>query len=135
MVVQDQGRPALPPMEHAMFSFSEIPAATPALRAQLDAQVGAAATLSQRSYELLARLSELNLQMARHLLETAFDTGRQLAACTDPLQFIPTAMRGWQPLGEHLRGYQQGLMGVMAEAQTGLGHATALAPAAAQRPG
>jgi len=48
---------------------------------------------------------------------------------------IPTAMRGWQPLGEHVRNYQQGLMGVTAEAQTGLGHVAALAPLAAKRPG
>ncbi|WP_170976772.1 phasin family protein [Massilia sp. HP4] len=117
-----------------MLSFPESPAAAPALRAQLDAQVGAIATLSLRGCELLARFSELNLQMARHVVETAFDTGRQLAACTDPLQFVPTAMRGWEPLGEHVRNYQQGLLGVTAEAQTGLGHAAALAPLAAKRP-
>jgi len=112
------------------------PAGTP-LNAQLATQLGAQAnllaTLSQRSHELLARLTDLNLQMARHFVETALDAGRQLAACTDPLQLAPTAMRGWQPLGEHVRAWQQGLMGVMAEAQTGLGHAAALAPAPAKR--
>ncbi|MDY0976909.1 phasin family protein [Massilia sp. CFBP9012] len=104
------------------------------LATQLGAQANLLATLSQRSHELLARLTDLNLQMARHVVETALDTGRQLAACTDPLQVAPTAMRGWQPLGEHVRAWQQGLMGVMAEAQTGLGHAAALAPAPAKRP-
>ena len=104
------------------------------LATQLGAQADQLATLSQRSHELLARLTELNLQMARHIVETALDTGRELAACTDPLQVAPTAMRGWQPLGEHVRAWQQGLMGVMAEAQTGLGHAAALAPAPAKRP-
>ena len=103
------------------------------LATQLGAQANLLATLSQRSHELLARLTDLNLQMARHFVETALDTGRQLAACTDPLQLAPTAMRGWQPLGEHVRAWQQGLMGVMAEAQTGLGHAAALAPAPAKR--
>lgn len=73
--------------------------------------------------------------MARHLVETTFDSGRQLAACTDPLQYAPTALRAWQPLGEQLRAWQQGLMGVMAEAQTGIGHAAALAPAPPKRPG
>jgi len=115
----------------------DMPAGAP-LNAQLATQLGAQAnqlaTLSQRSHELLARWNELNLQMARHFVETALDTGRQLAACTDPLQLAPTAMRGWQPLGEHVRAWQQGLMGVMAEAQTGLGHAAALAPAPAKRP-
>jgi len=105
----------------------------PQLATQLGAQANQLATLSQRSHELLARVTDLNLQMARHFVETALDTGRQLAACTDPLQLTPTAMRGWQPLGEHVRVWQQGLMGVMAEAQTGLGHAAALAPAPAKR--
>ena len=101
---------------------------------QLDAQISLLATLSQRSHALLARLSELNLQMTRHFVETALDTGRQLAACTEPLQLAPTIIHGWQPLGEHLRVYQQGLMGVVAEAQTGLGHAAAPAPPTLKRP-
>jgi len=115
-----------------MFSFPESASPNPALRVQLDAQVDAVTTLAKRSLELLARMSELNLQMTRHALETALDTGRQLAACTDPMQLAPLAMRGWQPLGEHVRNYQQGLMGVLAEAQTGLGHAAAQVPNLAQ---
>jgi len=136
-------------MEPAMLSLFEQFSANPALQGQFNPQFGAPlnvqmadqlgsqasllATLSQRSQELVARLTDLNLQMARHVVETALDTGRQLAACTDPLQLAPTAMRGWQPLGEHVRAWQQGLMGVMAEAQTGLGHAAAPAPAPAKR--
>lgn len=115
-----------------MFSFPENASPDPALRSQLDAQLEFMTTLSQRSVDLMARMSELNLQMARHALETTLEAGRQLAACTDPMQLAPTAMRGWQPLGEHLRTYQQGLMGVIAEAQTGLGHAAAQAPNLAQ---
>lgn len=115
-----------------MFSLPENASPNPALRAQLEAQLGFVTTLSQRAIELLARMSELNLQITRHTLETALDTGRQLAACTDPMQLVPTAMRGWQPLGEQLRNYQHSLMGVIAEAQTGLGQAAAQAPNLAQ---
>lgn len=115
-----------------MFSFPETASPDPALRGQLDAQLEFVTTLAQRSVELMARMSELNLQITRQALETTLDTGRQLAACTDPMQLAPTAMRGWQPLGEHLRNYQQALMGVLAEAQTGLGQAAAQAPGLAQ---
>ena len=99
----------------------------PALQAQIDAQAGMIATLSQRHVDLLARVSELNMQMARQTLETALDTGRQLAACTDPLQLGAIAMHGWQPLGEHVRSYQQNMMGMLAEAQAGLANAPVFA--------
>ncbi|MEW7850299.1 phasin family protein [Massilia aurea] len=115
-----------------MPSFSESVPPNPALQAQLDAQAGMIATLSQRNVDLLARVSELNMQMARQALETALDTGRQLAACTDPLQLSAVAMRGWQPLGEHVRNYQQNMMGMLAEAQAGLANAPMFAADMAQ---
>ena len=103
-----------------MLSFSDNAAPNPALQAQLDAQVEMLTTMSKQTYELVARLSELNLQMARQALDTALETGRQLAACTDPLQLSTTAAHGWQPLGEHVRNYQQNLMGTIVDAQSRL---------------
>jgi phasin family protein len=117
-------------MESAMFPYPENASANPALRAQFDAQVGYLATLSQRGCDLVARLSELNMQLARQTIDDVIDTGRQLAACSDPFQLGATAMHGWQPVGEHLRNYQQNLMGVLADAGAGLGQAAAQAPAA-----
>ena len=113
-----------------MFPYPENANANPALRAQFDAQVGYLATLSQRSCDLVARLSELNMQLARQTIDDVIDTGRQLAACSDPFQLGATAMHGWQPVGEHLRSYQQNLMGVLADAGAGLGQVAAQAPAA-----
>lgn len=100
--------------------FTENASPNPAFQAQLDAQVGMLTTLSQRSVDLLARVSELNLQIARQTLDTALDTGRELAACTDPMQLSATAIRGWQPLGDHMRNYHQNMMGMLAEAQASL---------------
>jgi hypothetical protein len=114
-----------------MFSFSENAAANPALHAQFDAQASQLASQSQRNFELLMRLSELNLQLARHAIETALDAGRQMSACRDPQQLTAVAMHGWQPLGEHLRNYQQSLMGVLAEIPAGFGQAALLAPGSA----
>jgi len=113
-----------------MFPYLENASANPALRARFDAQAGMLATLSQRGYDLLARVSELTMQLARQSIDDVIDTGRQMAACSDPFQASATAMHGWQPMGEHLRSYQQNLMGVLADAGAGLGQVAAQAPAA-----
>ena len=113
-----------------MFSFTDNVSATPALRAQFDAQAGYLATLSQRGCDLLARLSELNMQLARQSVDDLIASGRQMAACSDPFQLGAVALHGWQPIGEHLRSYQQNLMGVLADAGAGLGQVVAGAPAA-----
>ena len=97
-----------------MFPFPDIPNANPALRSQFDAQVGLLAQLSQRNCDLFERLSALNLQMARLAIDDAIDTGRELAACTDPFQMSATAVHRLQPAGEHFRSYQQQLFSVLA---------------------
>ncbi len=97
-----------------MFPFPDIPNANPALRSQFDAQVGLLAQLSQRNCDLFERLSALNLQMARQAIDDAIDTGRELAACTDPFQMSATAVHRLQPAGEHFRSYQQQLFSVLA---------------------
>lgn len=115
-----------------MFPFTDNATVNPALPAQLAAQVGLVASLSQRSVDLFARLSELNLQLTRRALDTTLETGRALLACTDAAQLASTAMHGWQPLGEHVRTYQEGLMGVLATSQADT--RTDLDKAAAQMP-
>ena len=100
-----------------MFPFPGIPNANPALRSQFDTQVGLLAQLSQRNYDLFERLSALNLQMARQAIDDAIDTGRELAACTDPFQMSATAVHRLQPAGEHFRSYQQELFNVLANTQ------------------
>lgn len=108
-----------------------LPGAHPALHAQLEAQVGYLSTLSRQGVELLARVSELNLQLAREALDDALSTGQQLAACNDPLQLGAVAMRGMQPAGEHLRNYQHGMMAALVDAQARLGQGPPLAVKAA----
>lgn len=100
-----------------MFPFPDIPNANPALRSQFDAQVGLLAQLSQRSCDLFERLGALHLQMARQAIIDAIDTGRELAACTDPFQMSAAAVHRLQPAGEHFRSYQQELFSVLANTQ------------------
>jgi phasin family protein len=100
-----------------MFPFPDIPDANPALRSRFDAQVGLLAQLSQRNCDLFERLSALSLRMARQAIDDAIDTGRELAACTDPFQMSATAVHRLQPAGEHFRSYQQELFNVLAHTQ------------------
>lgn len=95
----------------------------PALRSHVETQVNFLTDLTHRSYDAARKLSELNLQLARQLIEDAVDTSRQMLACTDPFQVAALAMRQAEPLGQHLRAYQQQLMALVAGAQTELTHA------------
>ncbi len=92
----------------------------PALRSQLDAQVGHLNALSLGAVDTLLRLNHLNMQLARQLAEVGFATCRELLSCQDPAQAAAVALHGLQPSGERLRDYQQGLLGVMAEARARL---------------
>lgn len=104
--------------------MSELPEflnANPALHAQFEAQVGYLSTLSRQGVELFARVSELNMQLAREALDDALATGQQLASCSDPLQLSAVAMRGMQPAGEHLRNYQHQMMAALVDVQARMG--------------
>ncbi|MGZ8338192.1 MAG: phasin family protein [Telluria sp.] len=96
----------------------------PALRSHVETQVNFLIDLTHRSYDAARKLSELNLQLARQLIEDSVETSRQVLACTDPFQVTALAMRRAEPLGQHLRAYQQQLMALVAGSQSELTHAT-----------
>jgi hypothetical protein len=112
-----------------MFPFSSFSPASgpgpgygqphPALLSQLEVQAGFMGELSQRGCDLAERLSLLNLQFARQAITDALDTAQALAACSDPFQLAPTALRRLQPAGERLRDYQHQLLVLLAEVQNG----------------
>ncbi|OON63592.1 hypothetical protein B0920_09585 [Massilia sp. KIM] len=89
----------------------------PALLAQLEAQAGFMAQLSQRGCDLAGRLGLLHLQLARQAITDALDTAQALAACPDPYQLAPTALSRLQPAGERLRDYQHQLLVLLSEIQ------------------
>ncbi|MGH8853291.1 MAG: phasin family protein [Telluria sp.] len=106
----------------------------PALKSQLDAQVGYLSALSLRTVETMQRLNELNMQLARELVDDTFVACREVLSCQDPAQVAAVAMRQLQPSGDHLRQYQSGVFGVMADAQANL-PSPVPAPAAPAAPG
>lgn len=107
----------------------DIPALQSQFRGQLDVKVGHLEALSLGAVDALQRLNHLNMQLARQLAEVGFATCREVLSCQDPAQAAAVAMHGLQPSGERLRDYQQGLLGVMAEAQARLPAALAAPPA------
>jgi phasin family protein len=108
-------------------------AGDPVLRAQLDAQIAHLGLLTLRSVDTLQRLNDLNLGLARQLLDTGVQACRDALACDDPAQMAAAALRGLQPSGERLRVYQHALFGVVAEAQAGLPSALAMPAPPAER--
>lgn len=99
-----------------MQSFSN----TPAMRSHLENQVNFMTELTHKSYDAVRRLSEIHLHLMQQSIEDAMNVSRELLACTDPFQFSQVAVRQMQPLTEHLRSYQQQLMGVISGAQVDL---------------
>jgi phasin family protein len=92
----------------------------PALRGHLESQVNFLTELTQKTYDSIRKLSELNMHLAQQMIEDSMNMGRSMMQCSDPFQMTSTAMNGLQPATEHLRTYQQQLMGVLAGAQVDL---------------
>ncbi len=87
------------------------------MRSGLDAQVSFMTELSRRTFDSVRRLSELNLHFAQLLMQDSVSAARQVLACSDPLQMASTLTKATQPAAEHLRSYQQQLVGMLTGAQ------------------
>jgi hypothetical protein len=100
-----------------------FPSANPAaLRAQLDTQVDFLTQLSRHAFDTLGQISELNVQATRQLIDDTIALGRALSSCSDPFQMAAAAMRGVQPMAEHLRSWQGSFMGLFATGSATLAH-------------
>lgn len=92
------------------------------LRSQLETQVDFVTEFTQKAVDTLRQLSEINLKLARQSAEGSLYLSRELLACTNPAQFVQTAMKQVQPADERIRAYQQQLLNVMAGAQADFAH-------------
>ena len=89
----------------------------PAMRAGIDAQLNFMTELTRRSFDSVRKLSELNLHFAQLLLQDSAAATRQVLACSDPFQIASTMASAAQPSAQHLRDYQQQLVGMLTGAQ------------------
>jgi phasin family protein len=92
----------------------------PALQSHLENQVSFLTDLTQKTYESMRKLSELNMHLAQQMIEDSMNWSRSMLSCSDPFQMTSTAMNQIQPATEHLRTYQQQLIGVLSGAQAEL---------------
>lgn len=93
---------------------------TPALQSHLDAQVSLMTDMAGKMYDAVQRITELNLQLAQQLITDTMAASRHLMAATDPVEWSAAAVASGVPASEHLRSYQQKLMGVLAGTQVEL---------------
>jgi phasin family protein len=89
----------------------------------METQVNFLTELSQRTYDSVRKVSELNMRFTQQLIEDSMNLGRELMNCSDPFQMTSTAINQMQPCTEHLRNYQRQLMGVISEVQSDFGRA------------
>ena len=90
------------------------------MRSGIDAQVSFMTELTRRTYDSVRKLSELNLHFAQLLMQDSVSATRQVLACSDPLQMASTMANAAQPAADHLRSYQQQLIGMLTGAQVEL---------------
>jgi phasin family protein len=88
-----------------------------ALRSGLDAQLEFMTELTRRSYDAVRKLSELNLHFAHLLIQDSVAAARQVLTCSDPLQMVSTMANAAQPATDHVRSYQQQLVGMLTGVQ------------------
>ena len=92
----------------------------PAVRSHLQSQVNFMTELTRKSYDLLSRLSDLNLRTAQQLVDDGVSTGRRMMASKDPLHMSAIALEQLPPLGEHMRSYARQWLSIMTGAQAEL---------------
>jgi phasin family protein len=92
----------------------------PALKSHLETQLNFMTELSQKTLDATRQVSELNLQVARQMIDAWLNLGRALLQAGDPFQMTQAAINGIQPAAEQLRSYQQQMMGLLARTQAEL---------------
>lgn len=92
----------------------------PALRAHIESQIDFMTEFTQKTFDALREISELNLRLARQTIEGSLHACRELTHITDPMQFTQVAMKQLEPAAERLRTYQQHLLSALAGAQADL---------------
>lgn len=95
----------------------------PALRAHLESQVDFMNQFTQKAYDTLREVSQMNLKLARQMIEGSMHASHEMLNCSDSMQLSQAAIKQVQPATERLRSYQQHLLTVMAGAQAAFAHA------------
>lgn len=104
-----------------------------ALRSHVESQLCLTHAIADQSFNLLRQVSEMNLKLARQEIEGALYTGRDIMACSNPMQMVQAAMRQIPPAAERLSSYQQHLLSVLSVLSGGQAYQANLSGAAGSR--
>jgi phasin family protein len=102
-----------------MQSFSD----NPALRAHLESQIDSIHEFNLKMFDMLREMSEMNLRLARQIIEGSLHVSREMLGATAPAQFAQVAMKQVEPATERWRAYQQHMMSAFAGVQADLAQA------------
>lgn len=101
-----------------MLTFSQP--ITPAIKAHIDAQYSLIADMSQKMFETAQKINDLNMQVAKSVLEDSFSSVHQVIGARDPYEALSIAAAQAQPQAERVREYQQHLNNIAANTQVDL---------------
>lgn len=96
----------------------------PTVQSPLQNQLGFMTELSRKSYDSARRLSELNLQFARHVLEDSLTATRQMMSTPNVFQWPAMLANQIGPVAQRLQSYQQQLIGLLSGVQVDFTRAT-----------
>lgn len=93
---------------------------TPAVQDFMNAQYALLTDMSERTFQSVQKINELNIQVAQSVMEDSLKGVQQVMAAQDPYEAVSIAAAQAQPAAEKLRDYQQGLTNIAANTQVEL---------------
>jgi phasin family protein len=93
---------------------------TPAVRAHMEAQFSMLSDMSQKLFDTVHKINELNIQVAQTVMEESINSTRQMLGANDPFEAISIASSAAQPTAEKVRAYQSHLSSIAAGTQVEL---------------
>lgn len=98
-----------------MFPFSQP--VTPAVQDHMKSQFSFLTDMSQKMFDTAQRINELNLQVAKAVMDESIQTTQLVLTAQDPMEALSIATGQVQPTAEKVRAYQQHLTHIAAGAQ------------------
>lgn len=98
-----------------MFPFSQN--VSPAVQDHLRSQFSFITDISQKMFDTAQRINELNVQVAKTVMDESIQATQQVMTAQDPLEALSIATGQVQPTTEKVRAYQQHLTNIAAGAQ------------------
>jgi len=93
---------------------------SPAIKSQIEVQFSFFGDVSNKMFEAIQKLNELNVQVARTVVEESLSNVQQLLSSNNHLETISIVAGQSQPVAGKLRAYQQHVQDIITEVQVGI---------------